>query len=475
LRDKAIVWFRNDLRLHDNEALIQAMNVSDEILPIYVFDERVFTGKTSFGFSKTAVFRTKFIIESVTELRKRLVEKGSNLLVRVGKPEEIISEIAGSYKSSWVYCNRERTHEEVLVQDSLEKNLWELGQELVFTRGKMLYYTSDLPFPIMHTPDIFTSFRKEVEKFVEVRKPLPEPSDIPGSKEVFEWGEIPSIEDFGHDQQEINVVESKFRGGENSGLMQLRYYLWDTENITQYKETRNGLLGWDFSSKFSPWLASGCLSPKRIYHEIKEFEVQRKKNESTYWLVFELLWRDYFRLIGKKYQNRIFFKSGTSNTKVQGSKNMNLFQSWANGQTGIPFIDANMRELKATGFISNRGRQNVASFLVKDLKIDWRIGAEYFESLLIDYDPCSNYGNWNYIAGVGTDPRENRYFNIMSQARKYDVNGDYVKFWIPELRKVKQEYIHQPHKMDIKEQSECGVIMGNHYPLPIINTEIWSS
>jgi len=150
-----------------------------------------------------------------------------------------------------------------------------------------------------------------------------------------------------------------------------------------------------------------------------------------------------------------------------------LLKIWIEGRTGIPFIDANMRELAATGFMSNRGRQIVASFLINDLKISWQMGAEYFESVLIDYDPCSNYGNWNYIAGVGSDPRENRYFNIMSQARKYDPEGDYVRLWIPEIAMLPKEAIHQPDNLSADDAEELGFNIGSTYPKPMIDVSKW--
>ena len=137
--------------------------------------------------------------------------------------------------------------------------------------------------------------------------------------------------------------------------------------------------------------------------------------------------------------------------------------------TGIPLIDANMRELNATGYMSNRGRQNVASFLVKDLKINWQLGAEYFESQLLDYDPCSNYGNWNYVAGVGSDPREDRYFNIASQARRYDPEAKYIRHWIKDLKDAPLELIHNPfanHKKSLHRDY-------NYYP-PCIHIKRWA-
>jgi deoxyribodipyrimidine photo-lyase len=444
---RAIVWFRNDLRLHDNEALHDALLCADEVIPVYVFDERVFFGHTRFGFRKTGPYRTKFILESVSDLRRSLKQLGSHLYIRIGKPEEEIFQIATQTKTSWVFCNRERTQEEVDVQDALEQNLWTIGQELRYCRGKMLYHTADLPFPVTHTPEIFTQFRKEVERYIPIREPFPAPTGpIRPLSIPLDPGEIPSMEtlrheDFEHDDR----AALHFHGGETEALNRLRYYLWETDLVKTYKETRNELLGGDYSSKLSPWLAQGCISPKQIYHELQRYEAERGANDSTYWLFFELLWRDFFRLIAKKHCNKIFQKGGIRsepNAKLRNDRE--ALQRWINGATGTPFIDANMRELGSTGFMSNRGRQNAASFLVNDLQVNWQMGAEYFESLLLDYDPASNWGNWNYIAGVGNDPRENRVFNPQTQAMRYDPQGEYVAHWIPELAGLSPEEIHRP-------------------------------
>ena len=171
MKRRAIVWFRQDLRLHDNEAISTALRMAEEVIPIYVFDERVFMDKTRFGFPKTGKFRAKFILESVADLRQNLQNLGSNLLVRIGKPECIVADLARELKASWVLCNRERTQEEVFVQDALEQKLWSTGIELLYVRGKMLYHTQDLPVPVHHTPDIFTQFRKDNEHITTVRAP----------------------------------------------------------------------------------------------------------------------------------------------------------------------------------------------------------------------------------------------------------------------------------------------------------------
>ncbi|MEY3053142.1 MAG: hypothetical protein RLY31_2927 [Bacteroidota bacterium] len=430
---KGIVWFRQDLRLHDNEALTDALRNCDEIIPVYVFDPRIFSGTLELsGLPKTGRFRRRFIVESVLDLRDSLRRLGSELVILAGKPEEVIFRLAQEQRCSWVFCNRERTSEEVAVQDALEKNLWSVGQEIWYTRGKLLFYTADLPFPVTQTPEVFTQFRKEVERVIPIREPLPVPADLPAIDPLIDAGEIPAeyLRD-GSDETGSGNGGFVFQGGEKAALARLQYYLWDTDLAQTYFDTRNQLLGSDYSTRFSPWLAQGCLSPKLIYHELKRYETERGENKSTYWIYFELIWRDFFRLMAKKHGAAIFRKGGMrGKVDRRWTDDPACFRRWVEGETGEPFIDANMKEIAATGFMSNRGRQNVASYLVHDLKVNWQLGAEYFESLLVDYDVASNWGNWNYMAGIGNDPREDRYFNPRTQAGRYDPKGAYVRHWL---------------------------------------------
>ena len=466
---KAICWFRQDLRLHDNEALSQAISSADIVYPVYVFDTRTMGDHGKYGFRKTGKYRAKFLIESIVDLKKSLSAKGLDLIIRIGQPEKVIYELANELKTSWVFCNRERTTEELYVQDQLEQNLWTIGQEVRYSRGKMLFYTADLPFPVNHTPDTFTTFRKEVERFTSIRKVINCDFDklLPHVSNI-EIGEVPQLSDFNYEDD----FEPYLPGGETAGLTRLQSYLWDTDHIAAYKKTRNGSFGMDYSSKFSAYLAHGCLSPKQIYWELQRYEEERTKNDSTYWMVFELMWRDYFRLIGKKYEEKIFLKGGIKETEREDlTDNMNMFQIWAEGRTGYPFVDASMIQLNETGFMSNRGRQNVASFLINDMHVNWQIGAEYFESLLIDYDPCSNWGNWIYIAGVGNDPRENRYFNTVLQSKKYDSNGDFIKAWCPGLKSLPPSVVHYPSAQSDDELLKYDVILGRDFPKPIIKSE----
>ena len=166
-----------------------------------------------------------------------------------------------------------------------------------------------------------------------------------------------------------------------------------------------------------------------IYWEIKNYEKKIKKNQSTYWLIFELIWRDYFKYISLKHGNKIFMVEGILEKKYNWKTDRTLFLEWAEGKTAESFVNANMLELKKTGWMSNRGRQNVASFFAKDMKMDWRIGAAYFESLLIDYDVHSNYGNWMYVSGVGNDPRD-RKFDVNWQSKRYDPNNLFQDLWL---------------------------------------------
>lgn len=188
-------------------------------------------------------------------------------------------------------------------------------------------------------------------------------------------------------------------------------------------------------------------------------------NKSTYWLVFELLWRDFFKFFALKHGNSIFFAGGTVGSHKGWKHYEKNVQAWKEGKTGFPLVDANMRELAASGFMSNRGRQNVCSFLALELNQDWRYGAEYFENILIDHDVYSNWGNWCSGAGM-TGGRLNR-FNVVKQSKDYDQHGDYVRHWIPELKNVPSEFVHEPWKMTQFQQMENGCKLGIDYPNPI--------
>lgn len=466
---RILLWYRNDQRFHDHAPLHQALLAQPlYLIPLYCFDPRHF-GQTTFGFPKTGAFRAQFLLESVADLRQGWRSRHSDLLIRTGKPEQVIPELVKTLGITEVYYYQEAAPEEKAVERSLEKALQPLRVKLKTFWGHTLYHPEDFPFEINQLPELFTSFRKQIEKECSVQPALPCPSEVPPLP-VVDVGDLPQLAEFDLETPEFDDrAVLKFQGGETAAIARLEQYFWQQDHLKTYKDTRNGMKGADYSSKFSPWLSLGCLSPRYIYEQVQRYEMERVRNDSTYWLIFELLWRDYFRLITVKHGDRLFDAAGLQGISIPWKQDWQEFECWCVGETGFPLVDANMRELMKTGFMSNRGRQNVASFLTKNLGIDWRMGAEWFESLLIDYDVCSNWGNWNYTAGVGNDARGFRFFNIIKQSKDYDPQGEYVKHWLPELTQVSAQKVHEPWKLLPVEQDRFAVRLGTDYPDPIVD------
>lgn len=425
----AIVWFKTDLRIEDNETLVKAIAISENIIPVYCFDESHFE-TTSYGFKKTGSFRAQFLLESLQDLDARLKTLGSGLIILKGKPEIEIPKIVNQFKAQKVFAKREVAFEERQTEKKVQDELFKVRCELEKISTSTLYHAEDLPFSIKDIPDVFSNFRKKTEKDSQIRAPFEAPAKINSPK--IPPLELPTLEALGLTKTTIDSrAVLQFKGGETEAIQRLHHYFYGTQCLSSYKETRNGMVGADYSSKFSAWLAMGCISARFIYAEIKKYEKQFGANDSTYWLVFELLWRDFFRFMFKKHQTKFFLYEGIKTEKVNSkSLNEKLLSQWMNGATNSDFINANMLELQQTGFMSNRGRQNVASYFCNELNMDWRFGAAYFEQELIDYDVCSNWGNWAYLAGVGNDPRGHRYFNIEKQAADYDKKKSFRKLWL---------------------------------------------
>ncbi|KAM7267167.1 hypothetical protein ACFE04_009333 [Oxalis oulophora] len=414
----SIVCFRNDLRVLDNEALVKAWVSSDIVLPVCCVDPRLFGTTYHFGLPKTGALRTQFLIECLADLKKSLMKKGLNLLIKEGKPEDILPSLAKSFQAHTVYAQKETCSEEVNAEKSVSKGLRQVilqststGSKLQFVWGTTMYHIDDLPFNTSSLPDIYTQFRKRLaltigETFFHL---------ISLDSNHMRQAHCPLFY-----LKKIHYVFNETHMCKESLTMKILIVLLLVSSSYQdllkvYKETRNVMLGPDYSTKFSPWLASGSISPRYIYEEVMRYEKERVANDSTYWVRLSILVA-YARML---IHNLLTFKSmsqgGPRDVQLKWSQNQKLFESWRDGSTGYPLIDANMKELSMTGFMSNRGRQIVCSFLVRDMGLDWRMGAEWFETCLLDYDPCSNYGNWAYGAGVGNDPREGRYFSIPKQ------------------------------------------------------------
>ena len=468
----ALVWFRNDLRIRDHEALEYAASHADVVVPVYCFDPRHF-GEGMFGLPKTGPVRARFLRESVQDLRDSLQGLGADLVVRHGPPEDVLPDLVRQTGATEVCLFEEIGTEEKREEDAVEAALSDTDAAPAYFWGKTLYHLDDLPLDdSSDVPDVFTPFRKMCQKRSSIRSTIPAPEALPPLPDGLDAGTIPTLGDLGYDDD--GAVDERsvlpFKGGETRALTRIRDYIWEADRLRVYKKTRNGLLGEDYSSKFSPWLAHGCVSPRTIHDEVKRYEDQRVSNKSTYWLIFELIWRDFFTFVTWKAGDTLFHPGGPAGKDKNWRDHPESFDRWAAGTTGIPFVDANMRELNRTGFMSNRGRQNVASMLSQSLAQDWRKGAAYFEATLVDYDVASNWGNWAYNSGVGNDPRD-RYFNIVKQARRYDSDGEYVRYWLPELSDVPDQYVHEPHTMSRQEQEAAGCILGADYPHPLVDLD----
>lgn len=422
-----ILWFTKNLRTRDSELLNNIMQEDMPFLAVYVFDPDFFQQK-QFGFQKIGKFRAKFQVESVEDLKNNLAKQNIPFLIKYGKTEDIFKEISERFEVVKIFCQEEWTQEETQLQKKIRviipNAVWEKSYSQFLIHPLFVFKTLD------KIPMLFTTFRQKIEKNLLIR-PEFESENIVYNKEniVVESDEI-SLQSLGFEDFEKDKRSAfPFSGGENVALKRLQFYFSETQHLSCYKETRNGLVGKEYSSKFSAWLSDGSLSAVTIYHEIKKYEEKFGANDSTYWLIFELLWGDFFRYVSLQHKNLIFRKAGIKHDPYFVENNPALIQKWIDGETDSDFVNANMLELKNTGWMSNRGRQNVASYFCKILKQDWRIGAAYFEELLIDYDVHSNYGNWMYLAGVGNDNR-NRTFNPEKQAEIYDSNEEFRSLWL---------------------------------------------
>ena len=488
----AAVWFRNDLRLHDNGSINQAVRlvknkIVSHVLPVYCYDPRYFgdhARSRQTGLPKTGMHRQHFVAESLRDLRKSLRVIGSDLLVCEGRPEDVFTRLLP--RGSTIFTQQEVTQEELEI-DSLVKNA---GFNLQTVWGMTLYDLRDFTGRRGADFSSCTNLINETKKLrIKPRECLPTPKhgDLPfpvtvgdgnagksGIAERLRLYSTARLQEpwlYTGATSERSVYDDKYsykvdprgvmgdtggiRGGESAGLKRVDHYLVP-RLVDKYKDTRNGMLGADYSSKFSAWLAHGCVSPRFIYHRIKEHERRGGgPNRGTGHLIFELCWRDFFIFYCRSHNPKIFCLHGVrprSDVRwVEGDRAKHLFQKWVKGETGYPLVDANMRELASTGFMSNRGRQNVASFLAYNLRVDWRWGAEYFETMLVDHHVCANWGNWHSAAGL---TGKKAVFNITWQATKYDRKGRYVRHWIPALRDVPDSLVHEPWKWGGRHEFE---------------------
>ncbi len=411
-----IYWFRNDLRLADNPAFTQACLNADYLLPVYVHDTK--EQETVYGFERQGPHRKAFLRASLDDLKTRLQAQGSDLLEFSGKSAEVLLRLFKDSAADAIYCEQIEAPEEI----EQVRILQEQGANVDEYWQSSMLDPQHFPFDLEKMPDVFTAFRREVERAqLKFAQPINAPKKIPSLPAALPQGSIlPS--------RAQSVAHPYLLGGASHAQAHLKQYL-ERRLADSYKETRNQLIGMDYSSKFSAWLSLGCISARDIAAQLNDYENSYGANDGTYWLWFELLWRDYFRFIHFKYGQKLYRASGLTGMPVKPSY-ASSFEQWRTGNTGAALVDAGMRELHQSGYLSNRMRQIVASYWIYDMKGDWRAGAAWFESQLIDYDVYSNQGNWLYIAGRGTDPRGGRPFNVTKQAQDHDPQEIYRKLWL---------------------------------------------
>ena len=422
----AIYWFRNDLRLHDNQSLLQACEDSDTLTFVHILADDE-TKLTRWGFPRSGPFRRAFRDMAADGLASALAAKGAKLVRAKGAPVAVLTRLAEQVGATRIYCEtipapQERAEIAALVSAGLEvRTTWQ----------STLIDPQDLPFAIKALPEVFTAFRQAVEGAnVTPRPPLCAPAVLPPAPPEAQSARLRHVVSIQAKPPAIAAFpfgDPNFHGSEATALAHVARY-FQSKAPADYKATRNGLMGTAYSTKLSPWLAVGALSPRTVFSALRPHEAIYGASDGSYWIWFELLWRDYFRFWSEKHGVKVFRAEGLSKLGPPVI-DAQAFETWRRAATGEPFVDAGLRELAATGYLSNRLRQVVASYLVHDLAGDWRAGAAWFESQLIDYDVCSNQGNWLYIAGRGADPRQGRRFNPSQQAAHYDPDGRYRALW----------------------------------------------
>ena len=420
-KQKALYWWRNDLRIDDHPGLNHAVENSDSLFHVFFWKDE-WDEPNPIGIPRMSVRRKAILFSAIEVLQAQLRNHNSELIVLKGSFEHSVNELFAEHHFDMIYAQ-----EGILSEEKEEERCLGKKAPIKLYDCNSLVHPQDIPFDIKDLPDVFSVFRKKVEKLSSIQASVNALDHFPPSPIT----ELNSFK-FEHELKSDPRSSFPFFGDELTALSRVKNYLWETDAIASYKQTRNGLIGIQYSSKFSVFLALGSISARRIYTELKSYENEKVKNSSTYWMYFELLWRDYFRNVARKYGDLLFCSGGIKYPSKKFLQNHKVFEKWCLGMTGDDFVDANMKELQATGFMSNRGRQNVASYLVHDLGIDWRWGAWWFEHYLLDYDPHSNWGNWMYIAQVGNDPREGRKFNTEHQANQYDPELSYRNLWLNE-------------------------------------------
>lgn len=452
---RVLLWFKQDLRLDDHPALQAALD-AERVLPLYVFDPALLQ-PGPLGCRRLGVHRARFLLESLAALDGELRQRGSGLLVMQGNARQLIPALVEQLGLDEVLTLEEIVPAERSRLDALRQALGAVP--LHELPGDDLLQPADLPCPPDELPPTFSAFRACIEQRLPVFQPHPAPqrlAPLPDNAGAY-FSDLPSLSRLGLGEP-LSVANSAFpfSGGEPAAQARLRDYLWLSQEVRRYSETRHGMIGTEYSSKLSPWLANGSLSARRLVAELRRHEAQYGQNDSTHELWHSVLRREFFRQTLRRHGRALFRHAGLRATAQAPCQLDRRFEQWCLGRTGMPLVDACMRELAATGFLSSRGRQIAASYLIGDLQQDWRHGAAWFEEHLLDHDPASNWGNWACLVALAGNPRQREQANALLQARRCDPEAVYVSMWLPELRDVPRPLRHTPFLLSHAQLDALG-------------------
>jgi deoxyribodipyrimidine photo-lyase len=447
----AIVWFRRDLRLHDHPALRAALDSAETVVPVFCFDDGLLGGRHASG------PRTQFLLECLAELDVTLRKRGSRLFVRHGPPQRELPALAARIGADAVHLSADagpfarRRQREVKAA---------LGAGVALHVHPGLFAVDRLDAVRTQAGDPYTVFTPFQRNWAAQprRDVLGAPRRLPPPPRKVAAGALPTLSDLGLRQE----CEDPAPGGESAGRERLRRFLAGA--VPRYHEGRDQLAS-DDVSRLSPYLHFGCVSPRELEHRLPDGAGAAAYRR-------QLCWRDFYaHVIGHYPANaRSEFQSRYRGS-IRWSRAEAHFDAWCAGRTGYPAVDAGMRQLRREGWMHNRARLLVGSFLTKDLGIDWRWGERWFMRLLLDGDEASNNGNWQWIASVGVDPQPafRRIFNPARQQARFDPGGDYVRRYVAELAGVPDAYLAEPWTMPDEVQERAGCRIGRDYPAPIVD------
>jgi deoxyribodipyrimidine photo-lyase len=431
---RGLHWFRNDLRLSDNSALAALVEKADQWLPVFVLDPRIA------GSARSGGARMRFLLDCLTHLGRDLEKHGVPLLVRHGRPEEVLPRLLAETGTRLLSFNRAASPFARQRDSAVSRAVEKMGGEIIERLDHVVFDASEIRTQKGTAYSVYSPYRRawwrrwlEAPRLPVPLVPLPPPiPDVSSDR-------IPDPREFGLDALALALPT----GGEAAANQRLEQFL--TTAAARYHEDRDRP-DRDGTSRLSPYLRFGAISVRECIVRGEEAIAAEPAIESgvAKWLD-ELLWREFYSSILEENPRVLRENYRSDYDSLVWNDDPKGFEAWCEGRTGYPIIDAGMRQLREKGWMHNRVRMIVASFLTKDLLINWREGERFFFEHLVDGDPASNNGGWQWAASTGTDPQPYfRIFNPVAQGRRWDPNGNYVRRWIPELQQVPNAHIHAP-------------------------------